>query len=76
MFRWLKKSAKIPGPELARVFNCGIGMVAIAHSVDAAEAQTLLEAQGEVVHRIGQVVRRAEAGPAVVIRNMDAAWRG
>jgi len=76
VFRWLKESAKIPGAELARTFNCGIGMVAIAHPADAAEAERLLVAQGEVVHLIGRVVRRPDDGPGVVVRGTDAAWRG
>src|SRR5262249_61597019 len=28
VFRWLARSGRIPADELARTFNCGIGMVA------------------------------------------------
>ncbi|HKO08508.1 MAG TPA: phosphoribosylformylglycinamidine cyclo-ligase, partial [Alphaproteobacteria bacterium] len=76
VFRWLKKSAQIAPSELARTFNCGIGMVAIARAGDADKAKSILEAAGESVHLIGKVVSQSAGEPEVVIRTMDAAWRG
>ena len=76
VFRWLKKSAQIAPSELARTFNCGIGMVAIARAGDADAAKSILEATGERVHLIGKVVSQSAGEPEVVIRTMDAAWRG
>ena len=76
VFRWLKASAGIAPLELARTFNCGIGMAAIARAADADALKRLLEAEGETVYPIGRVTRRSDDAPAVVIRNMDAAWRG
>jgi len=74
-FAWLKRAAKIPPRELARTFNCGIGMVAIvpAHDVEAAGA--VLEGAGERVYRIGTVASRRQRDPEVIIANTDAAWR-
>ena len=75
VFAWLKRTAKIPPRELARTFNCGIGMVAIvpAHDVEAAGA--VLEGAGERVYRIGTVASRRQRDPEVIIANTDAAWR-
>jgi phosphoribosylformylglycinamidine cyclo-ligase len=41
---------------MARTFNCGIGMVAIVYRDAAAEACRVLEAAGETVFEIGEVV--------------------
>jgi phosphoribosylformylglycinamidine cyclo-ligase len=55
IFERLRDGGAIEPKELARTFNCGIGMVAI---VDAGGAESLaaeLEAAGETVHRIGTI---------------------
>jgi phosphoribosylformylglycinamidine cyclo-ligase len=40
---------------MRRTFNIGIGMIAAVPEARADEAQRLLEAEGETVHRIGRV---------------------
>jgi phosphoribosylformylglycinamidine cyclo-ligase len=67
LFRWLQEQGNIADEELFRVFNCGIGMVAIVAAPDAAAAARTLERAGETVWRIGRVVRRARHGPQAVI---------
>ena len=62
--------------ELARTFNCGIGMMAVVDRDRADEATRLLEAAGETVYRIGHVGRRHGDEPGAVIRNMAEAWAG
>ncbi|HTH28331.1 MAG TPA: AIR synthase-related protein, partial [Sphingobium sp.] len=42
--------------EMARTFNCGIGMVVVVAAGEVAEVTASLEATGETVHRIGQIV--------------------
>jgi len=55
LFAWLQAGGSIEPRELARTFNCGIGMVAIVAAADAdAVAQALTEA-GEQVHTIGTI---------------------
>ncbi len=76
VFHWLRERSGIAAHELARTFNCGIGMAAIVHPADAGAAKRILEAGGETVYPIGRVVSLAAPAPAVVIRGMDAAWRG
>lgn len=60
LFAFLQAGGAIEPAELARTFNCGIGMVAIVREPDAAEVIERLEAAGETVHRIGLI----EAGQA------------
>ena len=75
LFAWLKRTAKIPSRELARTFNCGIGMVAIVPARDAEAAGAILRQAGQTVYRIGAVASRPESEPEVIIANTDAAWR-
>jgi phosphoribosylformylglycinamidine cyclo-ligase len=60
LFAFLQAGGAIEPGELARTFNCGIGMVAIVREAGAAEVAERLEAAGETVHRIGTI----EAGQA------------
>jgi len=68
LFRWLQEEASIPDTELHRVFNCGIGMVAIVAARDADRAARLLRAAGETVYRLGVIERRPADAPPVEIR--------
>jgi phosphoribosylformylglycinamidine cyclo-ligase len=75
VFAWLMRAAKIPSRELARTFNCGIGMVAITRASDAEAARAILAQAGETVYLIGAVVDHPQDEPEVLIDNMDEAWR-
>ena len=55
LFAFLQAGGSIEPGELARTFNCGIGMVAIVSEPDVVEAIERLEAAGETVHRIGRI---------------------
>jgi phosphoribosylformylglycinamidine cyclo-ligase len=55
LFAFLQAGGAIEPGELARTFNCGIGMVAIVAEDDVADVTAKLEASGETVHRIGRV---------------------
>ena len=75
VFTWLARTAGIARDEMARTFNCGIGMVAIAAPDRAdAVARALTEA-GERVHRIGRIVKGAGAASAHLV-NLERAWPG
>jgi phosphoribosylformylglycinamidine cyclo-ligase len=73
VFRWLATSAGLDPDEMARTFNCGIGMVMVCAPDAAAEVERTLVAAGEQVFRIGQVVPRGE-GPGTRIRNRETRW--
>jgi phosphoribosylformylglycinamidine cyclo-ligase len=73
VFTWLARAGKIDGMEMARTFNCGLGMIVIASAAKAVAAEKALVAAGESVFRIGTVeVSRGE--PRVVLENMDKVW--
>ncbi len=55
LFAFLQAGGAIEPGELARTFNCGIGMVAIVQEAQVAEVAERFEAAGETVHRIGRV---------------------
>jgi phosphoribosylformylglycinamidine cyclo-ligase len=66
LFAWLQRAGNVDDAEMHRVFNCGIGMVAIVAPEDADAAARRLEASGERVWRIGSV-RPRRAGEAQTI---------
>ncbi len=56
VFKWLAAEGGIAAPEMARTFNCGIGM-AVVVAPDQAEAVTALFAElGSPAVRIGEIV--------------------
>jgi len=75
VFRWLASVGNIAPAEMARTFNCGIGMAVVCPADKADEAQRLLAAGGETVFRIGRVVSAA-GEHRVTVTGMDQAWRG
>jgi phosphoribosylformylglycinamidine cyclo-ligase len=60
VFAWLQEQGHIDDAEMARVFNCGIGMVVIVAAEHATAAAALLQAQGEAVFAIGTIRARAD----------------
>jgi phosphoribosylformylglycinamidine cyclo-ligase len=55
LMAFLQAQGNIEPEEMARTFNCGVGMVIAVAEGDVADATVALEAAGETVHRIGQV---------------------
>lgn len=52
---FLQASGRIAPSEMARTFNCGIGMVAIVDPQDAGQVESELRESGEEVFRIGRI---------------------
>lgn len=55
LMRFLQDEGNIDPQEMARTFNCGIGMAAIVAPGEADGVSAALEEAGETVHRIGHV---------------------
>jgi phosphoribosylformylglycinamidine cyclo-ligase len=55
IFAELQAGGRIPPEEMARTFNCGIGMALIVGEADADGVAASLEGAGEIVFRIGRV---------------------
>ncbi|MBV8656196.1 MAG: phosphoribosylformylglycinamidine cyclo-ligase [Burkholderiales bacterium] len=58
LFQWLQAQGNVETQEMYRTFNCGIGMVVVVAAEHAAQAVSLLEAEGETVYRIGAIRER------------------
>jgi phosphoribosylformylglycinamidine cyclo-ligase len=67
LFGWLQRNGNVAEAEMHRVFNCGIGMVAIVAADDAGRAQQALEREGESVFSIGEIRARAGDEPQTVV---------
>ena len=67
VFQLLKERGNLSDTDMARTFNCGIGMVLLVDESEAAAACDLLEALGEEPVVFGEVVRReGEDSPQVI----------
>ncbi|MBI3527172.1 MAG: phosphoribosylformylglycinamidine cyclo-ligase [Betaproteobacteria bacterium] len=58
LFDWLQRNGDVSEAEMHRVFNCGIGMVAIVAAEHAGRTIEALQREGETVFRIGEIRRR------------------
>ena len=72
VFGWLAKAGNIASNEMARTFNCGIGMAVIVAADRAEELSKVFSDNGESVKTIGRVVERTEGG--VEIANIEESW--
>ena len=64
LMAWLQAQGSIEPEEMARTFNCGVGMVAVVAPDEANAVVAALEASGEAVSRIG-LVEAGERGCTV-----------
>ena len=55
LMAYLQAQGHIEPEEMARTFNCGVGMVLAVAEGDVAEVTAALEAVGETVYRIGHI---------------------
>lgn len=71
LMAFLQAQGNIEPGEMARTFNCGIGMVVAVAPADVEEATSMLAGSGETVHRIGTI----EAGPkGCTVRGSAETW--
>ena len=71
VFTWL--AGAVEPAELARTFNCGIGMAVVVSADRAVALGAVLEGAGETVIPIGHIA--GSGGPAVIIEGIEEAWR-
>ncbi|HEV7290215.1 phosphoribosylformylglycinamidine cyclo-ligase [Sphingomonas sp.] len=55
LMAFLQAQGNIEPQEMARTFNCGVGMIAVVAADQADAVAAELEAAGETVHRIGTI---------------------
>ena len=66
VFDWIARAGELPETELLRVFNCGVGMIAIVPAKSADEVIQRLQGLGERGYRIGAIERKTEGEPAIL----------
>jgi phosphoribosylformylglycinamidine cyclo-ligase len=76
VFRWLAETAPIARPEMARTFNCGIGMIAVVAPEAVAPVTAALELAGERVMPIGRIVKRPAGNEGTVLLHTESTWPG
>ncbi len=74
-FKWLAQAGNVAPEEMARTFNCGIGMVVIVDPAHLTQAKQVFSGHGETVFQIGQVENRQDGSDQVVIRNLSQPWK-
>src|SRR5690606_2738755 len=62
VFSWLAREGRVAPEEMMRTFNCGIGMVIVVASGQAAQVAAVLQEAGEPVTTIGRFVPLRVAG--------------
>jgi len=68
MFRWLMKQGNVDPNEMARTFNCGIGMVVVVAKDKVQEVTQSLKESGKAeVFQIGETV----AGEGCKMENLN-----
>ena len=78
LMAFLQAQGNIEPAEMARTFNCGIGMVLVVAPDAAADVQLQLEAAGETVHTIGAIEpgeRGCTVSGADEVWSARGAWR-
>ena len=73
MMTWLGEAGGMSALEMARTFNCGVGMIVIVAAKDEQAAMDVLADNGEAPRRLGTVSERLD-GDAVRIDDLSDAW--
>ena len=70
IFTWLASAGNVEIREMLRTFNAGIGMVVVVAADQVDEIAAILQAEGEKVYRIGEIVEKG--AESVVFDKLDA----
>ena len=73
VYDWIARQGALPEAELLRVFNCGIGMIAIVPAELEDDVLQRLQGLGERGYRIGVIERKPEGEPPLWL---DAGFLG
>ena len=71
LFQLLQEGGNVESQEMARTFNCGIGMIAIVTEGDVDSVTAALEGAGETVFRIGLI---DEGRRGCTVNGRNGAW--
>jgi phosphoribosylformylglycinamidine cyclo-ligase len=71
LMAFLQAQGHIEPEEMARTFNCGIGMAVVVASADVADVTAALEATGETVFNIGHIL---DGGKGCTVTGSVETW--
>lgn len=71
VFAWLKKTGNVTATEMARAFNCGVGMVIAVEKGTEAAVKDLLQKEGETVYEIGELKPRQAGEEGCVLNGLE-----
>lgn len=71
VFAWLKKTGGVEAREMARAFNCGLGMAVVVDAKAEKNVREVFEAAGETVFRVGDLKERKN-GEGCVLAGLDS----
>ena len=71
LFSLLQEGGRIAPDEMARTFNCGIGMAVIVNSEELVRVRESLEGSGETVFEIGRI---EEGARGCTVRGQTGTW--
>lgn len=72
VFQWLKKTGNVSSTEMARAFNCGVGMVIVVEKGSEAAVRSVLEKEGEVVYQVGELRVKNEGEEGCVLSGLES----
>lgn len=75
VFSWLARLGGLAPEEMARTFNCGIGMAVVVDSNHRDAVRRVFDEAGQPNFLIGSVVEIADGAAQVSISNYHEAWR-
>ena len=73
VFRWLKERGGLSDFELARTFNCGIGMLISVTPGKANAVMSAIQLTGEDIWQAGHICERS-GDDAVTLEHCEAVW--
>jgi len=71
VFSWLKRTGNIAAEEMARTFNCGIGMALIVEAAACERLMAQFKDAGETPCVIGRIAARRADAPGCHVGNTD-----
>ena len=74
VFDWLRRTGGVPDDDMARTFNCGIGMVVVCAPDHAASIAKSFQAAGEAIAQIGHIAAH-DGEPRCRIEDQARLWR-
>jgi len=74
VFDWLRTTGNITPLEMAKTFNCGIGMAVIVPAAKVEEAIKIFEKNGESVYNIGTVRAKSSDEVTTTVIGKAGSW--